>query len=143
MQFACLIYIEDKGKDLTQADLAEIVNACDAAAAWNAELREAGHHVFTAGLQSVRTAKTVSHSNGAVSITDGPFAETKEFFGGFTIIEARDFEQAIELASRFPPRVGKVEVRPLMAPNVELTDPADRMIAAAIQRRHSGDSGGR
>ena len=140
MKYACLIYIEDKGENLTETDLAAIVEACDAAAAWNAELREAGQHVFSAGLQSVRTAKTVSHSNGAVSITDGPFAETKEFFGGFTIIEARDFKQAIEHVSRFPLIPGRIEVRPVMEPNVELTDQVDRMIAAAIERTQSRDS---
>ncbi|HEV3342319.1 MAG TPA: YciI family protein [Pirellulales bacterium] len=139
MKYACLIYVEDKKEHLTDADLAAIAETCEAADAWRAGLETAGYHVFSARLQSVRTAKTVSNRNGTVSVTDGPFAETKEFFGGFTIIEARDFKQAIELVSRFPPIPGRIEVRPVMEPNVELTDPDDLMIAAAIQRSRSGD----
>ncbi len=69
-----------------------------------------------------------------MSITDGPFAETKECLGGFTIIEARDLNEALELVSKFPARLTSVEVRPIMEPGVELTDPADRMVVAAIQR---------
>jgi hypothetical protein len=136
MKYACLIYIEDNKQALTQADLAVIAETCEAADAWKRDLEKAGYHVFSARLQSVRTAKTVSNRNGVVSVTDGPFAETKEFFGGFTVIEARDFKQAIELVSRFPLIPGRIEVRPVMEPNVELTDHDDRMIAAAMQRRH-------
>jgi hypothetical protein len=135
MKYACLIYIEDKKQDLTETDLAAIAETCEAADAWRAGLEKAGDHVFSARLQSVRTAKTVSNRNGAVSVTDGPFAETKEFFGGFTIIEARDFNQALEIVASFPPIPGKIEVRPVMEPNVELSDPGDLMIAAAMERR--------
>src|SRR5579863_6019096 len=124
MKYACLIYIENKKEDLTEADLARIAETCEAADAWKAGLEKAGCHVFSARLQSVGTAKTVSNRNGVVSVTDGPFAETKEFFGGLTIIEARDFDEVIELVSRFPLIPGRIEVRPVMEPNVELTDPA-------------------
>jgi len=52
--------------------------------------------------------------NGKVSITDGPFAETKEQLGGFYLIEARDLSEALQLAARIPPaRVGTIEVRPI------------------------------
>jgi hypothetical protein len=64
-----------------------------AAARWSDELKKAGHHVFAAGLQSARTARTVRNRNGNLSITDGPFAETKECLGGFTIIDARDLNE--------------------------------------------------
>ena len=138
MKYACLIYIEDKKRDdLPEAELAAIVAECDAAAAWDAELKQGGHHVFLAGLQSVRTAITVRNRNGKVSMSDGPFAETKEFLGGFTIIEARDMNEALQLVSKFQTRMLSVEVRPLMEPNAELTDPIDRKIAEAIQRSHS------
>jgi hypothetical protein len=52
--------------------------------------------------------------NGQVSVTDGPFAETKEQLAGFYLIEARDLNEAIQLAGRIPPvRVGSIEVRPI------------------------------
>jgi hypothetical protein len=133
MKFACLVYHEQK-EGISEADLAAIVAECEDAAAWNLEIRNGGHHVLTAGLQSVRTAKTVRNRNGRPHITDGPFAETRECLGGLTIIEARDLNEALELVSKFPARLTSVEVRPIMEPGAELTDPLDRMVVAAIQR---------
>jgi hypothetical protein len=133
MKFACLVYHEQKDA-VSDADLPAIVTECQDAAAWNEEMRKGGHHIFTAGLQSVRTAKTVRKRNGRLSVTDGPFAETKEGLGGLTIIEARDLNEALELVSKFPARLTSVEVRPLMDPGAELTDPGDRMVVAALQR---------
>jgi hypothetical protein len=133
MKFACLVYHEQQ-EATSEADLAAIVEECQRAAAWNEEMRKGGHHVFTAGLQSVRTAKTVRNRNGRLCITDGPFAETKEGLGGLTIIEARDQDEAIELVSKFPARLTSVEVRPIMEAGAELTDPGDRMVVSAIQR---------
>jgi hypothetical protein len=133
MKFACLVYHEQNDA-LSDADLPAIVAECQDAAAWNEEIRKGGHHVFSAGLQSARTAKTVRKGNGRLSITDGPFVETKEVLGGLTIIEAQDLNEALELVSKFPARLTSVEVRPLMEPGAELTDPGDRMVVAAIQR---------
>jgi hypothetical protein len=133
MKFACLVYREQKDT-VSEADLAAIVAECQDAAAWNEEMRKGGHHVYTAGLQSARTAKTVRNRNGRLYITDGPFAETKEGLGGLTIIEARDLNEALELASKFPARLTSVEIRPIMDPGAELTDPGDRMVVAALQR---------
>ncbi len=136
MKFACLVYIEDKKQEtLSEADLAAIVAECDAAAAWDAELKKGGHYVFSAGLQSVRTATTVRNRAGRLSTTDGPFSETKEFLGGFTIIDAKDMNEAIHLVSKWQTRTLSVEIRPVMDPNAELTDPIDRMIVAAIRRK--------
>jgi hypothetical protein len=138
MKFACLVYHEQEDAiqedAISEAELAAIVEECQGAAAWNEAMRKGGHHVFAAGLQSVRTAKTVRNRNGQVCITDGPFAETKEGLGGFTIIEARDLNEALELVAKFPARLTSVEVRPIMDPSAELTDPGDRMVVAAIQR---------
>jgi hypothetical protein len=117
------------------SELTAIVAECQDAVAWGEELKKGGHHVFSAGLQSVGTAKTVRNRNGKLSITDGPFAETKECLGGFTIIEARDLNEALQLVSKFPARLTSVEVRPVMDPNAELTDPGDRRIAAALRRQ--------
>src|SRR6516164_8180391 len=96
--------------------LAAIVAECDAAAAWVEELKRGGHHIFSAGLQSVRTATTVRNRNGKPSMTDGPFAETKECLGGFTIIEARDLNEALQLVAKFRAGIVTIEVRPLMEP---------------------------
>jgi hypothetical protein len=138
MKYACLIYHEPTMLEGVPAaeQLAAIVAECDAAAAWVEELQQGGHHVFSAGLQSVRTGTTVRNRNGKLSMTDGPFAETKECLGGFTIIEARDLNQALQLVSRFRAGIVTIEVRPLMEPGSELTDPVDRKIVDAMRRRH-------
>jgi hypothetical protein len=78
------------------------------------ELRANGYLVFAEALQSVRTAATVRVRGGKASITDGPFAETKETLGGFFLINARDLNEAIQVASRWPSaRLGSIEVRPI------------------------------
>jgi len=77
-------------------------------------LRESGHLILTHALKSARTAATVRVREGRRSVTDGPFAETKEHLGGFFLIEARDLDEAVELASRWPSaRLGSIEVRPI------------------------------
>jgi hypothetical protein len=65
-------------------------------------------------LQSVQTATSVRVRNGKLSVTDGPFAETKEQLAGFYMIDARDLNEAIQIAAKIPPaRIGCVEVRPI------------------------------
>ena len=77
-------------------------------------LSASGHDLSAEALQPIRDAVTVRIRHGAVSVTDGPFAETKEQLAGFYLIEARDLDEAIELASRIPPaRIGSIEVRPV------------------------------
>ena len=79
------------------------------------ELRKSGHYIVSEALESVQTATTVRVRNGKLSTTDGPFAETKEQLGGFFLIDARDLNDAIQVASRFPSkRLGSIEVRPIM-----------------------------
>ena len=78
------------------------------------ELRKNGHLVAAEALQSVRTATTVRMRQGRVLMTDGPFAETKETLGGFFLIEARDLNEAVQIASKWPSaRFGSIEVRPI------------------------------
>jgi hypothetical protein len=136
MRYACLVYHDPKNvAELSEAEkLAAIVAECEAANAWRAELQKGGHHVFSAGLQSVHTAVTVRNNSGKVSMTDGPFAETKEFLGGFTIIEARDLNEALQLVAKFASPLVTVEVRPLFDANAELTDPLDQRIGKAMAR---------
>lgn len=83
---------------------------------WHEELVKSGHAVTAAGLQPPASTVTVRERGGAVAVTDGPFAETKEVIGGFEIVECASREEAVELARRFPAlRAGSImEVRPLM-----------------------------
>ncbi len=104
MKYLCLVYLDERKLE-TVAD-----SDCKA---WGETLRTSGHHIAAEALQSVHAATTVRVRNGKVSVTDGPFAETKEQLAGFYLIEAKDLNEAIQLASKIPPaRVGSIEVRP-------------------------------
>ncbi len=77
-------------------------------------LQQSGHLILTNALKSARTAATLRVRNGKLSVTDGPFAETKEQLGGFFLINARDLNEAIQVASKWPSaRLGNIEVRPV------------------------------
>ncbi len=105
MKYLCLVYGEEKKLE-TMPD-SECLE-------YDAALRESGHCLASEALQPVHTATTVRVRNGKVSITDGPFAETKEQLAGFYLIEARDLNEAIQLAAKIPPaHVGSIEVRPI------------------------------
>lgn len=79
-------------------------------------LQRNGQLIATNALQSARTAATVRIRNGQLSVTDGPYAETKEQLGGFFLIEVRDLNEAIQVAARWPSaRLGSIEVRPIEA----------------------------
>jgi hypothetical protein len=79
------------------------------------DLRVSGHFLAANPLQSVTTAATVRVRDGKRLVTDGPFAETHEHLGGYFLVEARDLNEAIGIASRIPgARVGMIEVRPVM-----------------------------
>ena len=105
MKYLCLVYGEESA--LQAMDDRHCV-------AFGEEVRRSGHCVASEALQPVATATTVRVRNGKVSVTDGPFAETKECLAGFYMIEARDLNEAIQIASKIPPaQVGSVEVRPI------------------------------
>jgi hypothetical protein len=92
------------------------------------ELRASGHFITGTPLHPVHTATTVRVRNGQVSVTDGPFAETKEQLAGFYLLEARDLNEAIQLASKIPPaQCGSIEVRPTR----ELQVTSQQLAAAA------------
>jgi hypothetical protein len=77
-------------------------------------IRKSGHLLVTHALKSVHSATTVRVRNGRASTTDGPFAETKETLGGFFLIEAKDLDDAIQVATKWPSaRIGSIEVRPI------------------------------
>jgi hypothetical protein len=78
-------------------------------------LRKDGRLIITQALKSATTASTVRIRQGSLLVTDGPFAETKEQLGGYYLLQARDLNEAIQLASRIPgARLGSIEVRPVM-----------------------------
>ena len=77
-------------------------------------LRKSGHLIATHPLQSATVAKTVRMRSGSLSVTDGPFAETKEHIGGYFLIDAADLHEAIQIAANWPSaRIGSIEVRPI------------------------------
>ncbi|MGH6929015.1 MAG: YciI family protein [Dongiaceae bacterium] len=114
MKYLCLIFTEEKklealSKDEWDALLREHLD-------FDETLRKSGHFVVAEALQPVQTATTVRVRNGRLSTTDGPFAETKEQLTGFFLIEARDRNDAVQVAGRIPSaRLGSVEVRPIRA----------------------------
>jgi hypothetical protein len=112
MKYLCLAYEEEsKLETMSESDWENLRNET---LAYVDELKKNGHLVLTEPLQSVRTATTVRVRDHKVSLTDGPFAETKEQLGGFFLIEARDLNEAIQVASRWPSaRFGSIEVRPI------------------------------
>jgi hypothetical protein len=82
--------------------------------AYNQELIDGGRWIAGANLTPTATATTVRKSlDGPSSVTDGPFAETKEQLGGFYLVNAADLDEALELAGRLPVGVGSIEVRPV------------------------------
>ena len=87
--------------------------------AYDDVLRKNGHFAGGEALQSPRNAATLRWKNGGVSITDGPYAETKEQLGGILLLEARDLNHAIQLMSKHPGvKAGPFEIRPA----ADLTD---------------------
>ena len=112
MKYACLIYGD--GNLVDPLPPSEMERLRSESLDYDAELRKSGHLVAAQALQSAHTATTVRVRNGKVSTTDGPFAETKEQLGGFIVVEARDLNEAIRLASKIPAaRYDTVEVRPI------------------------------
>jgi len=112
VKYLCLVY-DDEAK-LNALSRSEWGELRDETLAYVDGMRKSGHLVSTHALQSARTAATVRIRNGQLSVTDGPFAETKEQLGGFFLIDARDLNEAIQVASQWPSaRIGNIEVRPV------------------------------
>ena len=105
MKYLCLVYLEQER--LHAVPDRECANCGEG-------LRNRGVLLAAEALQPVETATTVRVRNGKLSITDGPFLETKEQLAGFYLIDARDLNDAIQVAAKIPPaRVGSIEVRPI------------------------------
>lgn len=105
MKYLCLVYLEkDKWTAVPDRECADCGEG----------FRDRGVLLAAEALHPVETAATLRIRQGKVSITDGPFAETKEQLAGFYLLEARDLNEAIQMASKIPPaREGSIEVRPV------------------------------
>jgi hypothetical protein len=117
MKYLCLAYYNEKAFEaLPSAEVDALVSQCPG---YDEALRNSGHLVIQASLGSTRATATVRPRNGKPMVTDGPFVETKEQVGGFFIIEARDLNEAIRVASKHPAaNIGEqagwaIEVRPI------------------------------
>jgi hypothetical protein len=112
MKYVCLVYQEESSADGLSGGTSDAT--ADEMIDHREELRLSGYLIASSTLQSVQSATTVRVRNGRVSVSDGPFMETKEQLGEFYLIEARDLNDAIRVASRIPKaRIGCVEIRPL------------------------------
>jgi hypothetical protein len=124
MKYICLGYCE--GKKWTSLSDQERKAVMDECLAYDEVLREGGH--FAGGEALQMDATTLRWNNGKVSVTDGPFSETKEQLGGFLVLEAEDLNQAIQIMSKHPGlKVGPFEIRAI--------EDMSAVIAESEQRR--------
>lgn len=113
MRYACLIYDDEKklatlSQDDANAFMGEYFQFTES-------IKESGNYVAGEALQRIENATTLRQRGGKLSTTDGPFAETKEQLGGFYLIEARDLNEALQIAARIPSvKTGAIEVRPVV-----------------------------
>jgi hypothetical protein len=113
MKYLCLIYENEQAWEaMPQPDADAMLTEYFA---FTDNFTKSGHVLGSNALQPTHTATTVRVRNGKVSTTDGPFAETREQLGGYYLVEAKDLNEAIQLASKIPSaRTGSIEVRPVM-----------------------------
>src|SRR5262245_36121728 len=117
MKYLCLIYDEEKNYlTMSRAQGEALMGEYFA---FTKDIRQSGHFLEGNDLQPVKSATTVRVRNGRRSTTDGPFAETKEQLGGYYLIEAKDLNEAIQVAARIPSaKLGSIEVRPIQEHNM-------------------------
>jgi hypothetical protein len=111
MKYICLGYLDEKAwESIPESEQNALIDDCFA---YDDVLRKNGHFAGGEALQSHRNATTLRWKNGKVSVTDGPYAETKEQLGGILVLEARDLNHAIQLMSNHPGlKAGPFEIRP-------------------------------
>lgn len=112
MKYAALVYLNEQELDqLTQSQWDEMNQECMSC---GEKLDNQGYTIGAEALQSVKTATTLRKRNNKLQLTDGPFAETKEQLAGFYLLDVKDLNEAIQVASQIPGvRYGSVEVRPI------------------------------
>ena len=112
MRYLCQVWFD--GKKLEGMTPAEKETLDRDSLAYDEKLERDGHYIAAQALHSPKSAVTVRMRGGRMSITDGPFIETKEHLGGFILIEARDMDEAITIAAGIPlAKLGAIEVRPI------------------------------
>jgi hypothetical protein len=126
MKYVCLGYFDERRwESLAESERNALMDRCFA---YDDELRRGGHFAGGEALQSARSAATLRFRDGAITVTDGPFAETREQIGGILFLEARDLNEAIQLVSRHPGvRIGPFEIR-------AVGDLDEAMRASALRR---------
>ena len=121
MKYLCLVYID--GKKIGALSARELKRLDRDSLNYDDGLKKSGHLIAAEALQPVSAARTVVVRKGKVSITDGPFAETKEHLGGFILVNAPDQDEAIQLAAGVPiGEFGRIEVRPVY----DVPDPREK-----------------
>ncbi|MGN6488850.1 MAG: YciI family protein [Devosia sp.] len=112
MRYLCLVHMApDAFSGLSESDQRQLDRD---SLAYDQELQAAGHYVASDALEGPQSAVMVKVRGGDISVTDGPFSETKEHLGGFILIEARDMNEAIRLAAGIPiAKYSTIEVRPV------------------------------
>ena len=111
-KYLCLVYFE--ARHLMALTEAERVALDRDSLAYDRRLKEGGHFLAAEALDSPAKSRTVSVRRGKATVTDGPFAETKEQLGGFILIQARNHAQAVKLGAGIPlAKLGRIEVRPI------------------------------
>ncbi len=113
MKYLCLIYgDESKAMEMAKSEMDAMMGDYFA---FTENIRKSGHYVAGEALEPVHTATTVRSRDGKLLTTDGPFAETKEQLGGFYLVDAKDLNEAIQIAGKIPgARYGSIEVRPVV-----------------------------
>ncbi|WEX73946.1 YciI family protein [Sinorhizobium numidicum] len=111
MNYLCQFWFETSTSDeLSEEQKQKLTEDCRA---YDDGLTESGHLILAQALRPPATAKTVRVSDSKISVTDGPFAEIKEYLGGIILIKAEDMDEALRIASRSPlARFAALEVRP-------------------------------
>lgn len=112
MKYICLGYMDETTWDtMTESERNAMMDECFA---YDDVLRKGGHFAGGEALSSARNATTLRWKNGKVSVTDGPYAESREQLGGILVLEARDLDHAIQLMSKHPGvKAGPFEIRPV------------------------------
>lgn len=131
MKFVCLGYIDaSMWENLPKEEAQKAMEDC---MAYDNELRQGGNFAGGGALSAPQNGVTLRHQDGQVSVTDGPFIETKEQIGGILLLEARDLNHAIQLMSKHPGvRMGPFEIRPAdEAMNLQILEISERLAKEA------------
>ena len=110
MKYMLLVYLDEQAMSETEREHCYVQSA-----QLTQDLNSTGHYLSAGPLQPTSTATSVRVRDGKRLVTDGPFAETREQLGGYYIIQARDLDEAMDVAERIPvARVGTIEIRPVL-----------------------------